>query len=136
MTTLTIEREVHFSTQRRGRKELQVGPAPAVSVEPGRVPRVSKLMALAIRFEGLLRAGVVRNYAELARLGHVTTARISQVMNLLYLAPDLQEAVLFLPRTTHGRDPIPLWRLQPIASTLDWSKQRRMWRQLHMVFRI
>ena len=51
-------------------------------------------------------------------------------MNLLYLAPDLQEAVLFLPRTERGRDPIPLWRLQPIASTRDWKKQRTLWASL------
>jgi hypothetical protein len=125
MSTLTIERDVYFSNQVRGRKALQVGAAKPV--EPGRVPRVAKLMALAIRFDGLLRAGAVKDYAELARLGHVTRARVSQVMNLLYLAPDLQEAVLFLPRTERGRDPIPLWRLQPIASTLDWRKQRRLW---------
>ncbi len=131
MTALTIEREVHFAAQQRGRKVLRPGPAPAPAVDPGRVARVSRLMALAIRFEGLLRAGVVRDYAELARLGHVTRARVSQVMNLLSLAPDLQEAVLFLPRTLKGRDPIPLWRLQPIASTLDWRKQRRLWAGLH-----
>jgi hypothetical protein len=128
MTTLTIEREVHFQAQARGRKQLRVGPEPPrPAPDPGRVPRVSRLMALAIRFDGLLRSGVVKDYAELARLGHVTRARVSQVMNLLYLAPDIQEVVLFLPRTTHGRDPIPLWRLQPIASTLDWRKQRRLW---------
>ena len=127
-TTLTIEREVHFQAQARGRKELRAGPAPpGPPPDPGRVPRVSRLMALALRFEGLLQAGVVKDYAELARLGHVTRARISQVMNLLSLAPDLQEAVLFLPRTLRGRDPIPLWWLQPIASTLAWRQQRRLW---------
>jgi hypothetical protein len=82
MTTLTIEREVHFQAQARGRKRLRAGPAPqAPPVDPGRVPRVSRLMALALRFEGLLREGVVRDYAELARLGHVTRARVSQVID-------------------------------------------------------
>ena len=127
-TTLTIERAVHFQAQARGRKGLRAGPAPQGPPPAlGRVPRVARLMALALRFEGLLKAGVVKDYAELARLGHVTRARVSQVMNLLSLAPDLQEAVLFLPRTRHGRDPIPLWRLQPIASTLAWRQQRRLW---------
>jgi hypothetical protein len=46
------------------------------------------------------------------------------------LAPDLQEAILFLPRTERGRDPIPLWRLLPIASTVDWKKQRTLWATL------
>jgi len=59
-----------------------------VSLPRGRVPRVSRLMALAIRFEGLIRDGVVRNQAELARLEHVSRARVSQIMNLLNLAKD------------------------------------------------
>jgi hypothetical protein len=84
-------------------------------------------MALAIRFEQLLREGVVADYAALARLGHVSRARVTQIMNLLCLAPDLQEALLFLPRTERGRDPIILRNLQPIAAVLDWREQRRLW---------
>jgi hypothetical protein len=125
---LTIECDVHFGRRDRGRKELQAGPeVPPPAAEPGRVPRVSRLLALAIRFEKLLRAGEVSGYAELARLGHVTPARVSQVMSLLYLAPDIQEVVLFLPRTTRGRAPLRLRDLLPIAAVPDWRKQRRMW---------
>jgi hypothetical protein len=90
-------------------------------------------MALAIRFEGLVRSRAVKDYAEVARLGHVSRARISQITNLLNLAPDLQEALLFLPRTEHGRDAIHLGRLQPIATALDWRKQRRLWGELMRV---
>jgi hypothetical protein len=127
---LTIECDVHFTRRGKGRMELQPGqepPRPTVSA--GRVPRVARLMALALRFDRLLRAGEVTSYSELGRLGHVTHARISQIMNLLYLAPDIQEAILFLPRTERGRDPVRLWQLQPIAATLDWRKQRRTWAQ-------
>src|SRR5262245_49356407 len=130
--SLTVEREVHFHRTSRGRgyrKELRLGPKPE-PVEPGRVPRVARLMALAIRFDWLIRDGEITNYAELARLGHVTTARITQIMNLLNLAPDIQEAILFLPRTVRGRDPIVLRDLQPIAQQLGWEKQRAMWREL------
>ena len=95
-----------------------------------RVPRISRLMALAIRFEDLVKAGGIADYTELAQLGHVSRARITQIMNLLHLAPDIQEQVLFLPPTRHGRDPIHLARLQPIATTLDWSQQRRLWAAL------
>ena len=65
-----------------------------------------------------------------ASLGQVTRARISQILNLLHLAPDLQEALLFLPLTGRGRDPIILADLMPIAAAFDWRKQRRLWRQL------
>jgi hypothetical protein len=87
-------------------------------------------MALAIRFDQLLHDGVVADYAELARLGHVTRARVTQLMNLLLLAPDIQEAILFLPRIQQGRDTIRLGRLQPIALTPDWRKQRKLWSEL------
>ena len=63
------------------------------------------LTALAIRFEGLVRRGDVRDYADLARLGCVTRARITQIMNLLHLAPDIQEALLFLPPHAPGPRP-------------------------------
>jgi hypothetical protein len=131
MTPLTIECDVHFSRKGRGsRKVLENGPAPYRPPVPGRVPRVARLMALAIRCEAMLREGTLQNYSEIASLGHVTRARISQIMNLLNLAPDIQESVLGLPRTECGGDPIILAQLQPIASTADWRKQRRMWTEL------
>jgi len=63
-------------------------------------------MALAIKLDHLVRSGQVKDYAELARLGHVTRARMSQIISLLNLAPDIQEAILFLPKTLKGRDSI------------------------------
>ena len=50
-------------------------------------------------------------------------------MNLLMLAPDIAEEILFLPRVTEGRDPIHLRQLQPIAILPDWKKQRELWRK-------
>src|ERR1019366_2206794 len=61
------------------------------------LPRIARLMALAIRFDGHLRADEFRDYAEIARLGRVTRARMTQIMKLLNLAPDIQEQILFLP---------------------------------------
>src|SRR4051794_7647879 len=103
MTTI-IECKVHFKKRGRGyRKEMRTGPKPMPAIqEPGRIPRVARLMALAIRFEELLRAGEVASYADLAELGHVSRARITQIMNLLLLVPDIQEQILFLPRTKRG----------------------------------
>ena len=129
-TTVTIELPVHFHRCGHGsRKELRSG-TEAPPLPPGRVPRVSRLMALALRFEELVRTGQVASYSALASLGHVTRARISQIASLLHLAPDIQEALLFLPRTLRGRDPILLADLMPLAACLDWRKQRRLWRQL------
>jgi integrase len=127
--TWTIERPLHFQRAGHGRGQ-QPKEARAPADKPllaGRVPRVAKLMALALHFEHLLRTGEIASYAELGRLGQVTRARICQIMNLTCLAPDLQEALLLLPRTERGRDRIILADLQPIAALLDWRQQRRRW---------
>ncbi len=76
-------------------------------------------------------SGAVKDYAELARLGNVSRARITQIMNLLLLAPDIQEAILFLPKVVEGHDPIKLKHLQPICLEMDWGRQRERWAGLH-----
>ena len=100
------------------------------STGKGNIPRVAKLLALAIRFEKLVKRGDIQDYADLARLGYVTRARITQIMNLLNLAPDIQEDILFLPNTTKGRDPILEKDLRPVAAVPHWSRQRKMWTQM------
>ncbi len=129
MSGIRIESKIHFKSGRRSKKQLRTGQEPPPM--PGRVPRVAKLMALAIRFEQLVADGVVADYAELSRLGHVTRARMTQIMNLLHLAPDIQEAILFLPRVESGRDPVSERELRPLVALPDWRKQRRMWANSH-----
>ncbi len=119
-TSTTVECKLPLPDRSRPR----VFPIPP---DTSRVPRLSRLMALAIRMEGLIRGGGIADYSALARLGHVSRARITQIMNLLLLAPDIQEQILFLPPTRQGRDPFHLAQLQPIALSLDWTRQRRLW---------
>lgn len=131
MSGLTIEKEVHFQRGVRTRKVIEPGPSTKSEAMPeGTIPRISRLMALAIRFDRLIKAGEVADQADLARLGHVTRARVTQIMNLLQLAPDIQEAILFLPRTAKGRDPIREIMVRPIAAQADWRNQRRLWKGL------
>ncbi len=124
--------EVNISFNRNGRKaSLQASSDdPVVPRTRGRLPKITRLMALAIRFERLLADSVATDYAELARLGHVTRARLTQIMNLRLLAPDIQEAILFLPSIHSGRDPVILRDLQAIALTVNWRQQRHLWKRL------
>ena len=92
----------------------------------GRIPRISKLMALAIKMEGLVSEGKVSDYTTLAAVGHVSKPRLTQIMNLTNLAPDIQEALLFLPKTTMGPDPITERQMRPIMEAVDWNRQRRL----------
>ena len=73
---------------------------PDPDIKPGSVPRIARLMGLAIRFDGRIRRGQVRDYAHVARLGYVTRARATQIMNLLYL-----ERPTFRRRCCLGRPP-------------------------------
>jgi hypothetical protein len=127
---LVVECDVHVRTQKKGRKELQLGADPRPAVPAGRVPRLARLMALAIRFEGLVRSGAVKDYAELARVGHVTRARVSQIMSLVNLDPAIQEDILISPLVLRGHDPLVLHDVLPIAMEPDWKSQRRLWAAL------
>lgn len=128
---VTVEFNVHFARGSAGRREIVSGGTPAKPDLPvGSVQRVARLMALAIHCEELVRRGEVTDYADLARPGHVTRARMSQIINLLNLAPDIQEEILFLPRITKGRDPIGERILRPICVIADWKEQRSRWRKL------
>ena len=135
--SIIIERTLPFG--RRGRassEDLHAAerrpPAPLPSP---RVPRIARLMALALHIETLVQAGTVPSYAAAGRLGHVSRARISQILSLLHLAPDLQEQLLFLQRSAHGRESWPLRHVLTIAADLDWSQQRRRWSRLQRTVR-
>lgn len=127
MTTVT--RPIHFAVKAR-RKRIVVGPEVLAPQPAGRVPRVARLMALAIKYDDLLRRGVVADQSELARLCQVTQPRMTQIMNLANLAPEIQEAILFLPTVESGRDPIHERSLRPVNACVSWHDQRRHWARL------
>jgi len=91
------------------------------------VPRITRLLALALTMEQMMQEGTVKNYSELAHLGRVSRARITQIMNLLHLAPEIQEDLLL------GSRPIDWLResaLRKLSTIVLWSEQRDRWRKL------
>ena len=120
----------------RIKASLRKGGKPVKAAVPakGRIPRVTKLLALAHRFEQLLRDGVVKDYAELARLGHVTRARVTQIMNLLNLAPKIQEEILSLPPVQMGKDLVTERQLRAVVDDIDWRRQERCWHRLKAAY--
>jgi hypothetical protein len=125
---LTVSRDFHVIRRQRGCKKFRDGSAPENPT--GRVPRIARLMALALHCEHLIRAGVVADQTELARMGHITKSRMTQIMALLNLATDIQEQILFLRCTQGGRDAIKERDIRPIAASIEWMTQRRMWSAL------
>jgi hypothetical protein len=117
----------------RNRAEMQPATSPpkesAVALV-GRLPRITRLLALAVRFEGLLQDGTVGDYAELARLGGVSRARITQIMSLRRLAPAIQERILALAAVSSPAEVVNERLLRVLAQCWDWREQMRMWEQL------
>jgi hypothetical protein len=87
-------------------------------------------MALAIRFDELLRSGAARDLNHLAAVSNVSQPRISQILSLTMLAPELQELLLFLPRVLEGKPEISEKSLRPITLLESWSDQREAWKSL------
>jgi hypothetical protein len=110
---LQVEVAIPLRPRRR-----QTGRRAMGSVRPPRIPRITRLMALAIKFQDMVDHGEVQDYADLARLGYVTRARLTQIMNLLLLAPDLQEQLLFSETTVEER------RLRNVVNLVEWREQR------------
>ena len=129
--SLTINRKFHVAKKRDGRKHLHAGDAP--SKPTGRVPRVTRLLALAHRCHRLIQDGTIINQSELAHYGQISTTHMTQIMWLDNLAPDIQAEILDLPRTVKGRDAILEKDVRPIAKTHDWKEQRKMWAELKLL---
>lgn len=102
----------------------------APSSHRGRLPRVTQVLALAIHFQDMILHGEARNYADLARLGCITRERISQVMELIWLAPDIQQEILEFPPNKTGRFPVSEVAVRRVAGDLGWTEQREIWRKI------
>ena len=95
--------EIEVTIEQLGHRQTRDGKRNAASLT--RIPRITRLMALAIKFQDMVDRGEVRDYADLARLGYVTRARLTQIMNLLLLAPEIQEQIL-LPECSDTADAV------------------------------
>lgn len=117
--------EVTIPVVRRGRKkgcaegeDAAQGPPPSP-----KIPRITRLMALAIKFQDMIDRGEVRDYADLARLGLVTRARLTQIMNLSLLAPEIQEALLLGERAPLNRLCHSERGIRRLVKAVDWRDQ-------------
>ena len=122
--------EIQFRLHATGRSPGRSGPSDAPPLGTGRLPRVTQVVALAIHFQDMIRCGEARDYADLARLGCITRERLSQIMELIWLAPDIQQEILEFPPNNSGRFPISEAAMRRLAENLAWAEQREQWRML------
>lgn len=97
--------------------------------ETSRPLRAALLLAQAHKMRRLLDSGQVKSAAELARRLGFTRARVSQLLDLTLLAPDIQEQVLYAANVA-GRDAITERDLRVVARHLEWARQREVFRGL------
>ena len=108
---------------RRGVKRVRTG-------SRQRPLRITRLMALAIHLNDLVATGKVDTFRQLAATGQVSRARLSQILQLTHLSPDIQEELLFLPPTSHGPDPLLERHVRAVARLVDWEQQKQRFRAL------
>jgi hypothetical protein len=114
------EQEIPLNWVRRAGRPTK--PKPVTEV-PTRIPRITRLMALAIKFQDMVDRGEVRDYADIARLGYVTRARLTQIMNLLKLSPAIQEALIFLTVNDGDGRPVAEREIRLLTPLAYWPDQ-------------
>lgn len=123
-----VEMTIPVNHTRRARSmEERLGPPePPQGPKPGpRIPRITRLMALAIKLQEMIDRGEIQDYVDIARLGYITRARASQIMNLTLLAPDIQEALLYVLDTKSEGLQIVERDLRRVSKIVDWCEQRQ-----------
>ena len=127
---LSVEFKVKLGNGRAGHRRIRGGDSPGEQEAGGDdcsgAPYVARMVALAHHFDELIQRGEVRDYAEIARLAGVTRAWVTQVMGLLFLAPDIQEDMLFIS----DRSGVSFRRLRGLTLSPTWETQRTQWRSL------
>lgn len=116
------------------RAPKRVAPAAEPASKRGRLPRITQVLALALQFQEMIDRGEIRRHADLARLGCVSRERISQMMVLTWLAPDIQETILRLPQMPGGRFPVSEGALRKVARLQLWRDQRCEWQRFQTTF--
>jgi hypothetical protein len=130
--TTGIRREytVSFTKVQHGQRKIEDGDASARRPQPvGRVPRIARILALAHHFDKLIDQGVVKDYADIARLTQLSRARVAQIMTLKFLAPSIQEEIAWLPNS-YGKDTVQEKAVRRIAMIADWDEQVRCWQNI------
>lgn len=120
----SITFDIHFASGKSSHRVIRKGKRPK-HAKPTRLPRITRLMALSIKYEHLIHKGLVNGHGELADLAGVDRSHISAILRYRLLAPDIQEWLVNLPETEKGDDPLGFMELRHLASIASWEEQRK-----------
>jgi hypothetical protein len=141
-----VEFQVQFAGGPKSRRQAQAEPDPASPTDQqhlsvsaatsrpqhaqgislSRVPKITQLLVLGHHFEKLVREGLVKDYAEIARLMGLSRARVTQTVNLTLLAPDIQEVIL-TSLQVNGNHPATERCLRRLSARSNWLSQKNGW---------
>lgn len=122
---------VNHTRRARSMEERMGPPEPPEGPKPGpRIPRITRLMALAIKLQEMIDRGEIQDYVDVARLGYITRARASQIMNLTLLAPDIQEEILGWSSEVGRVVSVTEREVRTMVRHTFWERQREGWKQL------
>ena len=126
---IKVKRKVAFQGDAHKRRDAAKA-AREKAAQSGRIPRFAGQVALASRMQSMIESGQVESFQQLAELGRISQPRMTQIMSLLNLAPDIQEELLHLPEVIQGKAQIHETLLRPLTREMDWRVQRRMWARI------
>jgi hypothetical protein len=125
-----FEGKLHRAQRGHGKTFVEGPPLPPI--EPVRRPaRVAVMLALAHKIQDAIDRGVVRDRAEVARRLGLTRARLTQLMDLALLAPQIQERIMAL-ESVDGVEPITERAVRRVVRAAGWDEQRGAWRALRL----
>lgn len=129
---ITVRAKLELGRAAKGKRTVRLvhGSTPPPPPPKPRIPRISKLVALALVFDRMLREGKVHDLSKLARLARVSQPRMTQILSLSLLAPDLIETLLHLPPTEQGMEKVHERLLRPVVTEASWASQRSKYFQL------
>lgn len=108
--------------------ESPVNYAPPIEEMVKKEPKLRQHLILAYQIQGLLEAGKARDLKQVAtwlNLGHI---KMYLLMNMMLLAPSIQEEILF--SNTKLIRLIPEYKMNEIAREASWDAQKKMWQEL------
>ncbi|MCP3105473.1 hypothetical protein LZ198_42095 [Myxococcus sp. K15C18031901] len=115
-----------FSEKRKKRVVLQEAPPPPPPAPVRRPAHVARMLALAHHLQGAIDRELVPNRATVARKLGLTRARVTQLLDLLLLAPDLHARVREF-EAIDGAEPMAERTLRAVAHAGTWAEQRAAW---------
>lgn len=127
---ITLKSQVNIQIAAKGRKRIIPVDGSKMNREVvlrPKLQRITRLMALAIRFDEMIRTNEANDLVDLARRAKVSQPRMSQIMALNLLAPDIQKSLLDLPPLKVGKPFLHEKRLRSLTGIIDWDVQREEW---------